>query len=48
MHLHVDTGTAKVATVDPSVQAKLEAIRRAHSALPLPGGAGRHIGQPRD
>jgi acyl-CoA thioesterase FadM len=45
MHLHVDTGAAKAATVDPAVQGKLEAIRRAHSGLPLPAEAGRHVGR---
>jgi carnitine 3-dehydrogenase len=45
MHLHVDTGASKTATVDPAVRAKLETIRRAHSALPAPPGAGRHVGQ---
>jgi carnitine 3-dehydrogenase len=45
MHLHVDTGSAKAAPVDPAVQAKFEAIRRAQSGLKAPLGAGRHIGQ---
>jgi carnitine 3-dehydrogenase len=45
MHLHVDTGAARAATVDPAVQAKLDSIHRAQSGLPLPVGAGRHIGQ---
>jgi carnitine 3-dehydrogenase len=46
MHLHVDTSASKAAAVDPAVRAKLEAIRRAHSSLKSPSGAGRHIGQP--
>ena len=46
MHLHVDTGTARAVPVDPELQAKLEAIRRAQSNLKPPPGAGRHIGQP--
>src|SRR5487761_665899 len=34
MHLHVDTGAAKAAPIDAAVRARLERLRKAHSALP--------------
>ena len=47
MHLHVDTGAAKAAPIDAAVRARLERLRKAHSALPVPRAAGRGIGAPR-
>jgi carnitine 3-dehydrogenase len=47
MYLHVNTAAAKAAPADSAIRAKLEAIRRDHSALPMPAEAGRSIGRPR-
>ncbi len=44
MHLHVDRDAAKAVGVDPQIRARLEAVRKAHAALPAPAGAGRRIG----
>jgi carnitine 3-dehydrogenase len=45
LHLHVDTAAAKAAPIDAGVRAKLDAIRLAHSGLPVPAEAGRRVGQ---
>jgi carnitine 3-dehydrogenase len=45
MHLHVDTAAAKASPVDPTIRAKLEAIRSAQAGLPAPREAGRSIGR---
>ncbi len=44
MHLHVARDAAKAVSVDPQIRARLEAVLRAHAALPAPAGAGRRIG----
>ncbi|MDE2304069.1 MAG: carnitine 3-dehydrogenase [Gammaproteobacteria bacterium] len=44
MHLHVDTAAAKAAPVAPGVRARLERIRKAHSALPVPAESGARVG----
>ncbi len=41
--LHVDMSGPKVAPFPPDVMAKLEAMRAAHAALPVPERAGRSI-----
>lgn len=46
MHLHVDTRAHKAVPMVPSVQTQLDAIRAAHTSLPKPAQAGRHIGRP--
>ena len=42
--LHVDMAGPKVAPFPADVQAKIEAMRAAHAALPVPERAGRSIG----
>ncbi len=44
MHLHVDSKAAKATPVDPTVGAKLQALAKAHAALPVPAQKGRSIG----
>jgi carnitine 3-dehydrogenase len=44
MYLHADTTAGKAAAADPTVRAKLEAIRSAHAGLAPPAEAGRSIG----
>jgi len=45
MHLHVDTAGAKACPADAEVRAKLQAILKRQSGLPIPAEAGRCIGQ---
>jgi len=47
MHLHVDTAHHKASPIDGAVRARLEQLAKAHAALPVPAGAGRHVGQQR-
>lgn len=47
LSLHVDMSGPKVAPFPTDVLAKVEAMRAAHSALPMPERAGRSIGIPR-
>ena len=42
--LHVDMAGPKVAPFPPDIQAKVDAMRAAHAALPVPERAGRAIG----
>jgi len=42
--LHVDMKAGKVTPAAPGVQAKLDAVAKAHAGLPMPEGAGRAIG----
>jgi carnitine 3-dehydrogenase len=44
MHLYVDTTRPKTIAMEPSLRAKLDAIRQAHASLPVPPEAGRPIG----
>lgn len=44
MHLHVDTAAAKAVPMDPPLRAKLESLRQAHAALPVPEEAGKPVG----
>jgi acyl-CoA thioester hydrolase len=44
LSLHVDMSGPKVAPFPADVQAKVEAMRAAHSGLPMPERAGRSIG----
>lgn len=44
LSLHVDMSGPKVAPFPADVQAKVETMRAAHSALPMPERAGRSIG----
>jgi carnitine 3-dehydrogenase len=44
MHLHVDKAAAKAAPVGAALRAKLDALQRAHTTLPLPPSAGRPVG----
>jgi carnitine 3-dehydrogenase len=44
MHVHVDTAAAKGASMDPTLYAKLELLRQAHAALPVPEEAGKPVG----
>jgi carnitine 3-dehydrogenase len=44
LHLHVDSAAAKAAPMGAELRGKLEALRAAHAALPLPDDAGRPVG----
>jgi carnitine 3-dehydrogenase len=44
MHLYVDTTQPKAIAMEPSLRAKLEAVRQAHASLPVPAEAGRRVG----
>jgi carnitine 3-dehydrogenase len=44
MHLHVDTAAAKAKSMDDATRGKLDAMRQAHAALPLPNEAGKPVG----
>jgi carnitine 3-dehydrogenase len=44
LHLHVDTAAAKAKSMDAGLRAKLEALRAAHAANPVPEEAGRPVG----
>jgi carnitine 3-dehydrogenase len=44
MHLYVDTTQPKTIAMEPSLRAKLDAIRQAHASLPVPPEAGQPIG----
>jgi carnitine 3-dehydrogenase len=44
MHLHVDTTASKAAPMAPVLRSKLEAMRQAHAALPMPEEAGKPVG----
>ena len=46
MALHVDMAAKKTAAFPPPIMARLERLRAAHAALPLPTGAGRRIAMP--
>jgi carnitine 3-dehydrogenase len=43
--LHVDMAAGRSVAAAPEVWAKLEAVAKAHTGLPLPEGAGRAVGQ---
>ncbi|MDP9065984.1 MAG: 4-hydroxybenzoyl-CoA thioesterase, partial [Pseudomonadota bacterium] len=44
MHLHVDTAAGKAVAMDAALHARLAAMGRAHSVLPVPVEAGRPVG----
>ena len=44
MHLHVDTAAAKAAPMDAAIREQLDAMRRAHAALPVPDEVGKPVG----
>jgi carnitine 3-dehydrogenase len=44
MHLHVATTSAKAAPADGAVRQKLEALRAAHAAFPVPRDLGKPVG----
>ena len=44
MHLYVDTTQPKTIAMEPSLRAKLDAIRQAHASLPVPPEAGQPVG----
>ena len=45
--LHIDMAGPKVSPFPPDILARVEAMRAAHAALPVPDRAGRSIGIPR-
>jgi carnitine 3-dehydrogenase len=47
MLLHVDTATGRVTPLPPYLSHRLEAVRRAHAALPRPEQVGHVMGIPR-
>jgi carnitine 3-dehydrogenase len=46
--LHVDMRAGRTVPAAPEVWTKLEAVARAHAALPWPAGAGRAVGQKKE
>jgi carnitine 3-dehydrogenase len=44
MHLYVDTTKPATIAMEPALRAKLDAIRQAHSSLPVPPEAGQPVG----
>ena len=44
--LHVDMSKRKVAPFPPDIRARIEAVAKAHSAVPRPEGIGRSIAMP--
>lgn len=44
VYLHVDTARGAASEMDPAVHARLEKLRAAHAALPVPPQAGRQVG----
>ncbi|MGA1269056.1 MAG: carnitine 3-dehydrogenase [Gemmobacter sp.] len=47
MMLHVDMKAGRTCPAPAAIRARLDPIVAAHAALPLPEGAGRHVGQGR-
>ena len=47
MLLHVDARAGKTVSAPENVLTKVKAIAEAHAKLPVPEGAGRHVGQKR-
>jgi acyl-CoA thioester hydrolase len=46
MTLHVDMATRKTAPFPPDIAARIDAVQRAHAAVPRPDGLGRRIAMP--
>jgi carnitine 3-dehydrogenase len=44
MHLHVDTAAAKATPMNAALRGKLDSLRRAHAAVPVPIDAGKPVG----
>jgi len=44
MHLFVDTGAAKAATLDAALRARFDTLAKAHATLPTPSEAGKPVG----
>jgi acyl-CoA thioesterase FadM len=44
VHLHVDTAAAKATLMDRNLRTKLDSLRQAHAALPVPEEAGKPVG----
>ena len=44
VHLHVDTAAAKATPMDRNLRTKLDSLRQAHAALPVPEEAGKPVG----
>jgi carnitine 3-dehydrogenase len=44
MHLHVDTALAAAVSMDATLRSRLEALRLAHAAIPVPDTVGRAVG----
>jgi carnitine 3-dehydrogenase len=44
IHLHVDTQAGKTTPMDAALRARLDAVRRAHAAAPVPEDAGKPVG----
>jgi acyl-CoA thioesterase FadM len=44
MHLYVDTTKPATIAMEPALRAKLDAIRQAHSSLPVPPEVGQPVG----
>ena len=46
--LHVDTRAGRVCSMIEPLAGRVSTIASLHAALPVPPGAGRHVGQPRN
>jgi carnitine 3-dehydrogenase len=44
MHVHVDMAASKAKSMNAVLRAKLDAMRQAHAALPIPSAAGKPVG----
>jgi len=44
MHLHVDTAAARATPMSAALRGRLESLRQAHVALPVPSEAGKPVG----
>lgn len=48
IYLHVNSAAGKASPMDAQVHSKLDAVRAAHAALPVPQQKGRFVGMPRN
>ena len=46
MALHIDLSVRRVAPMPPELYAAIQAVARAHAAMPLPKGVGRRVAMP--
>ncbi len=46
MTMHIDMAARKVAPFPPDIRARIDAVAKAHAAIPRPDGLGRRVGMP--